>query len=122
MSSRRGMQPLDELAQNRPRIVWPRACLGMELRRARAEVAEGEALDGAVVERDVRRLPRLRRLDGEAMVLARHQDAAGRALEHGVVRAAVAERQLERLQIGREREQLVPEPDPGPRNAADQAP
>src|SRR5215212_4055523 len=104
MSSRRGTEVLHELAQDRPGVVRAWARLGMELRRAGAQVAEVEALDGAVVEGDVRRLARLRRLDGEAVVLARDEDAAARALQHRVVRTAVPEGELVRLQIRGERE------------------
>ncbi len=43
-----------------------------------------------------------------------------RALEHRVVRAAVAERELERLVPGREREQLVAEADAEDRHPAEQ--
>ena len=41
-------------------------------------------------------------------------------LDHGVVRAAVAERELERLVPGREREQLVAEADPENRDTSNQ--
>ena len=87
---------LDEALENRPRVVraWPG--LGVELHGARAQLGEVEALDGAVVQRDVRRLRALGRLDREAVVLARDEHAARLALEHRMVRAAVAERQLVR--------------------------
>ena len=63
---------------------------------------EREALHGAVVERDVRLLPSLVGADGEAVVLACDEDAAGGAVDDGMVRAAVAERQLVGLPAGRE--------------------
>ena len=57
------------------------------------------------------------------MVLARDEHATGGALEHGVVRAAVAERQLERLEPERPADQLVAEADAEDRSSAvDQAP
>ena len=80
----------------RPRVVRPGPRLGMELHRARAQLREGEPLDGAVVERDVRRLGRLGGVDAKPWFCARDEHAARRALEHRMVRAAVAERQLER--------------------------
>src|SRR6266404_5481996 len=93
-SLRRGTQALDELSDDRPRVVRPRPGLGMELRGARPLARKIEPLDGAVVERDVRRLALLGRLDGEAVVLRRHEHATGGAIEHGMVRATMAERQL----------------------------
>src|SRR4051812_42016235 len=96
MSSRRGIAHLLEpLGQDRPRVVWPRPRLRMELHAAGAQLRVREALDGAVVERLVRRAAVLGRLDREAVVLARHEHALRAAVEHRMVRAAVAERQLE---------------------------
>src|SRR5262245_40089016 len=85
-----GHPPFDR----RPRVVRPRAGLGMELERARAELAKLEALDGAVVERHVRDLGRVARVDAEAVILRGHEHPAAGTLEHRVVRAAVAEREL----------------------------
>src|SRR5438105_15925974 len=87
-SLRRG-NVLHPAFEERPGVVRPWAGLRVELRRARAQVREVEALDGVVVERDVRRLGVVARRDREAVVVARDGDAAGRALEHGLVRAAV---------------------------------
>ena len=56
----------------------------MELHRAGAQVGEVEPLDGAVVQGDVRGLSLLGRSDREAVVLGSDEDAAGRALEHGI--------------------------------------
>ncbi len=95
--------------------------LGMELHRARVQLRVVEALDGAVVERDVGRLAVVARRDGEAVVLARHEDAARRALEHRVVGAAVTERQLVGRVPGGEPEELVPEADAEDARAAEQA-
>src|SRR5439155_16940531 len=120
MSSRRGTELLDEIADDRPGVARAWACLWMELRRARALGREVERLDSAVVERHVRRLPRLRRLDREAVVLRRHEHAAACPLEHRMVRAAVTERQLERLHPDRKPEQLVTQADPQHRHAAEQ--
>ena len=92
----------------------------MELRRPRTLAWKVEALDRAVVERHVRSLALLRRLDREAVVLGRNKHAAGCALEHRMVRAAVTERQLVRLHSGREREQLMPEADAEDRHTAEQ--
>src|SRR5436305_1605483 len=92
-------------------VVRPGTGLGMELDRARAQLGEREALDRVVVERQVRRVALVLRAQGKAVVLARHEDAAARALEHRMVDAAVAERELERLVAGRLRDQLVPEAD-----------
>src|SRR5258706_14627565 len=110
MSSRRGeAHLLDPLVQDPPRVVRARPGLRMELPRPRAELRVVEAFDGAVVERLVRRGAVRARSDGEAVVLARDEDAPGRPLDHGMVRPAMAERKLERREAGREREQLVAE-------------
>ena len=57
---------------------------------------------------------------GEAVVLDGDEHAAGRDVAHGMVRAAVAERELERLVAEREPEQLVAEADAEERHAAEQ--
>src|SRR5687768_1407587 len=85
---------LDPALEDRPGVMRSRACLGVELDRAGAEVREVEALDRSVVEGDVRRLRVVGRRDREAVVLTRDEDAAGPPLEHGVVRAPVPEREL----------------------------
>src|SRR6266511_2379161 len=54
------------------------------------------------------------------MVLARHEHTPARALEHGMVRAAVAERELERLVSGGKGEKLVPQADAENRDVADE--
>src|SRR6266511_5734665 len=102
---------LDPAVEQRPRVMRPRARFGMELHRARAQLGEVEALDRAVVEGNVRRLPRLAGRDREAMVLAGDEDAARGPLDDGVIRAAVAVGELERRVPGGEREQLVAEAD-----------
>src|SRR5439155_13815450 len=93
-----------------------------ELDRAGAQPREVESLDGAIVERDVRDLLGRARLDREAVVLARHEDAVGALVEHRMVRAAVPERKLVGLVTGREREQLVAKADAEHRNPAEQSP
>src|SRR5712691_8617085 len=101
MSLRRGTKLLHPRLEQGPRVVraWPG--LRVELHRAGAELRVVEPLDRAVVERDVRRLALLARPDGETVVLARHQHPAGAPVDDRVVRATVAERQLERLVPGR---------------------
>src|SRR5579862_3334931 len=89
--------------QQRPGVVRAGSRLRMELERARAQLREGEPFDGAVIERHVRRLLGVVRAYGEPVVLARHEDAPVRALQHRMVRAAVAEGKLERLVPGGER-------------------
>src|SRR5712691_4388272 len=103
-----------------PGVVRAGAGLRMELQRPGAQLRERETLDGSVVERDVRHLPRLRGVDAEAVILSGHEHAAALALEHRVVRAAVAERQLRRREPRRTPEQLVAETDPEQRHAADE--
>src|SRR5919106_6080387 len=100
-------QPLDEVVDDVSRVVRPGARFRVELERVSAKLRVVEALDRAVVEGDVRRLARLARLDREAVILARDEDATARPLEHGMVRTAVAERQLARLVAGRAGEELV---------------
>src|SRR4029453_13047522 len=75
-----------------------------------------EALDGAVVEvrmgQDELRLPREGLgVDGEPVVLRRHLDVAGLQVVHRVVRAAVAELELERPGPAGQAEDLVAEAD-----------
>src|SRR6266550_4421025 len=88
---------LDPRLEDSPGVVRPGAGLWMELHRPRPLAAQLQALDGAVVERDVRLLARLCRRDREAVVLRRDENAVRGALEHRMVRAAVAERELVRL-------------------------
>ena len=106
--------------EDRPRVVWAGAGLGMELDGAGLELWEVEALHGLVVERDVGRLARIRRRNREAVVLARHEHAAAGPLEHRMVRAAMTERQLVRLVAGREAEELMAEADPEDRHPPEQ--
>ena len=90
----------------------------MELERLEAVAAE--ALDGAVVERDVADLGRVARRDREAVVLGGDEDALRAGDADGVVGAAVAERELERLQAEREPDELVAEADPEERHLPEQ--
>src|SRR3954452_6433962 len=96
MSVRLG-KVVDPLLDQRVRVVRSGAGLRMELDRARAQLRQRQALDRLVVERHVRRLRLVLRAHGEAVVLARDEHLAARALEHGMVDPAVAERELERL-------------------------
>src|SRR4051794_28559703 len=95
-------KPIHPRVDQRPRVVRPRARLRVELRRAGAELGEVERLDSAVVEGDRRGLAPLARRDGEAVVLAGDEHPAALAVQDRVVRAAVAEGQLERLEPGGE--------------------
>src|SRR6266545_1670883 len=107
---------LDPTGQERPGIVGAWARLGMELEGARAKLRQVEPLDGAVVERDVRRFPRVARSDGEPVILAGDEHASAAAIEHGVVYSPVPELELEGAVPGREREQLMAEADPEDRH------
>src|SRR4051812_42565716 len=93
MSVRLG-NALHPALEQRPRIVRARPGLGMELERARPQLRELEALDGLVVERVMACVALVFRAHGKAVVLARHEHAARLALEHRMIRAAVAEREL----------------------------
>src|SRR3954451_23400806 len=105
----------DELVEQMQRVVRPRPRLRVVLHAAGGHVEQADALDGAVVEVHVRELglaevrlksrPRLA-LDREAVVLRRDRDAPVAQILDRVVRAAVAERELERLETDRAREQL----------------
>jgi hypothetical protein len=110
---------LDPAIDDPPGVVRPGAGFGVELDGSGAPLGEVEALDRPVVERDVRRLTRLAGSDGEAVVLARDEDAARGALDDRVIRAAVAERELVGPVASREREQLVAEADPEDRDTSD---
>src|SRR5687768_14052232 len=123
MSCRFGKAPahlLDPAVDEPPGVVGPWAGLGVELERLGAHPAQLEAFDGPVVERDVRLLPRVARRDREAVVLRRDEDGVRRALEDRMVRAAVAERELERPASGCEGKELVAEADPENRDPSDQ--
>src|SRR5215211_3507348 len=89
-SLRRGTKPLHEPGEDRPRVVRPGPGLRVELDGAGALGREVESFHRAVVKRHVGRLAGLGRLDGEAMVLARDEHAAAGAVEHGMIRAAMA--------------------------------
>src|SRR5436305_85890 len=99
--------PLDE----RPRVVRAGAGFGVELERASTQLGEVEAFDRAVVKGDVRRLGGFTRAHREAVVLARDEHAPTLPLEHGVVRAAMAERELVRLVARCPSDELMPEAD-----------
>src|SRR5438477_10892770 len=108
MSVRLGSSKLlDPDRDDRSAVVRPRARLGMELRRARTQLRVVQAFDGAVVERGVRDAVALARRDRESVVLRGDEHAARLVVDDGMVRAAMAERELERLVSGRECEQLV---------------
>src|SRR3954451_2795376 len=94
------------------RVVRSRPRFRMELDRACARLGEAQTFHRLVVERDVRRVALVLRAYGEAVVLARHEHAAARALEHRMVDPAVTERELERLVAGGLRDQLMSEADP----------
>src|SRR5262245_5902693 len=77
------------------RVVRAGAGLGMELERPRPQLRILEALDRPVVERHVGGLLALARLDREPVVLTRDEHPTRTAFQNRVVRAAMAERQLE---------------------------
>src|SRR5688572_12646801 len=124
MSSRLGtggLEQRDELVEQSERVVRAGARLRVVLDAPGRDVEQADALDRAVVEVHVRQLAGaevgLDPLAGlpahrEAVVLRGDRDPARPQVLDGVVGAAVAERQLERLQPRRAREQLVPEADP----------
>src|SRR3954466_4994271 len=107
-SSRRGTRQLpDEVVEQPHGVVRSRPGLGVVLHAAGGHVKQPDALDRAVIEVDVWELglaeAALKPLpgppgDGEAVVLRGDGDSSGAEVLHGVVRAAVAERQLEGLQ------------------------
>ncbi len=110
----------DELVEQVHRVVRPRPGLGVVLHAARGDVEQPDALDRPVVEVHVRelRLPEvgLQPLPGlaahrEAVVLRGDGDAARAQVLDRVVAAAVAERELERLEADGPGEQLVAEAD-----------
>src|SRR3954451_22744172 len=122
-SSRLGMrrEEVDELVEQPQGVVGAGARLGVVLHTAGGYVEQADPLDGVVVEvhggqlrgaelgvDDLARRPR----DRKAMVLAGDRDPPGPQVLDRMVRAAVAERELERLQAGGARQQLVAEADP----------
>src|SRR4051812_39031682 len=120
-SSLRGIRPPDlvqVVVEEAEAVVRARAGLGVVLHAAGGDVEQAQPLDGAVVEVDVRELGlaevRLQArawlaADREAVVLRRDRDPVGAQVLDRVVGAAVAERELERLEPDRAREQLVAE-------------
>src|SRR3954454_6988780 len=141
MSSLRGMRLdlLKEPVEEVEAVVRAGAGLRVVLDRAARHVEEGEALDRAVVEVDVRqlrgaevRLPAHRLVAGDRLLAARAEhgepvvlrgdlDPPGLEVLDRVVGAAVAERELERLQPDGPAQQLVAEADAERRALADQA-
>src|SRR5690348_5082781 len=96
-SSRLGNpQLLHPFGDDRRAVVRAWARLGMELRRARAQLRVVEPLDRAVVERDRRHAAGAAQGDGVALVLRGDEHSAAAAIEYRVIRTAVAERKLER--------------------------
>src|SRR4051794_23378028 len=94
MSVLRGTDLRDEALERRPCVVRAGRGLGTELQRARAQLRERETFDGVVVERDVGDAWAVGAVDREAVVLARHEHLPGPPVLDGMVRAAMAERQL----------------------------
>src|SRR3954447_26430720 len=82
---------LDPRVDEGVRVVRSRPGFGMELDRACAQFGERQPFDRLVVEGEMRRLALVGRANREAVVLARHQHPPARALEHGMIDAAVAE-------------------------------
>src|ERR1044071_7666586 len=92
---------LDEVAEEVVAVVRARARLGVVLHGDDGQVTMAEAFDRPVVEvrvgQDQLRLLREGLgVDGEAMVLRRHLDMPRLQVLHGMVRAAMAELELER--------------------------
>src|SRR3954453_8069276 len=128
-SSRRGIDALQETIEEVEAVVRAGPRLGVVLDGAARHVEQLEALDGAVIEVDVAELrapevglpldrlvgvDRLRAVGpqhGEAVVLRGDLDLAGRQVLDRVVAAAVAERELERLQPDRPAQQWMAEAD-----------
>src|SRR3954462_13078531 len=131
MSSRLGMRSdlLQEAVEEVEAVVRAGGGLGVVLDRAAGDVEQRQALDGAVVEVQVRelrgaevglpahglvgvdRLLASRPQDREAVVLRGDLDAAGLEVLDRMVAAAVAEGQLEGLQPDRAAQQLMAEAD-----------
>src|SRR3954463_4991943 len=110
-----------EVVEQPERVVRPRASLRVVLDAGRRDVEQPEPLDGAVIEVHVRELggaevgldlPPDLPGDREAVVLRRDRDPPRREVLDRVVRAAVAERELERVEPGRTGQQLMAEADP----------
>src|SRR5712692_10988820 len=95
--------------------MWPRRCLRMILHAKHRMRLVTQSLHRSVVQIHMRHLDirgQRRRIDGEPVVLRRDLDLAGCELLHRMIRAAVAELQLERGASHREAENLVTETDP----------
>ena len=97
---------------------------GVVLHAEGRQLAVAQPFDGLVVEVDVRDLELGRQglgIDGEAVVLRGDLDRAGLQVLHRLVRAAVAELELERLRAAGQAEQLVAQADAEDRLLAQQA-
>src|SRR5439155_17784158 len=100
---------LREAVEEVPDVVRPRARFGVPLKAERRLVGEREALQAAVEQRHMRHSRiggQRRRIDGEAMVLARDQHLSRVAVEHGMVGTVVAKFHFHGLAADRETEEL----------------
>src|SRR5215211_234080 len=138
-SSLRGNQSLHEPIEEVQSVMRPRAGLRVVLHGRARHVAQDQALDRAVVQvqllelRDAEvRLPAHGLVGGdrslavraehrEAVVLRGDLDSTRLQVLHRVVRAAMAERQLEGVEPDRPAEQLVAEADAPHRDLSDDA-
>src|SRR5262249_12981823 len=112
-----------EIVEQVRAVVRAGRCFRVVLDAEDGVLLVAHALEGAVVEVDVRRL------DvggegggggGENVVLGRDLDAAGGAVEDGLVGAAMAELEFERLRSEGQAEQLMAETDAEDRFLADE--
>ena len=114
---------IDEPLELDARVVRPGRRLGVELHAPDRSAAQAQSLHRPVVQRhvgdvDLGRHAGLGLAHREPVVLARHEHAPRRALEHRVVGAAMPERQLVRLEPERPPHELVAEADAEDRASA----
>ena len=109
-----GLELLDEAVEEIVDVVRAGARLRVALEAERRSVHEAETLQAAVEEGHVGHFRvggKGRRIDREAVVLARDQHASRFNVLHRMVRAVVAELHLHRLRARRQRQQLMAEAD-----------
>ena len=95
----------------------------MILYAAHAQTRMTKSFDRAVMQRTLRHFGTVRQtrfINRIAVILRRHRNLARRHVQHGMIPAAMAKRQLDRTSAERQCKQLMPHADAEHRHAAEQ--